>query len=88
MMCADDSGAKVFNVISVFFKQGTKNRIPSGGVGDVMLVSVRRGLPKIRKQFKLAIIIRQKKPWRRMDGTIISCEDNAAVCVTPYGKWF
>ena len=26
-----------------------------------------------------AVIVRQRKPWRRKDGTTIFCEDNAAV---------
>jgi large subunit ribosomal protein L23e len=33
-----------------------------------------------------AIIVRQRKPWRRREGIFIYCEDNAAVIVNPKGE--
>lgn len=33
-----------------------------------------------------AIIIRQRKSWRRKDGTVIYFEDNAGVIVNPKGE--
>ena len=33
-----------------------------------------------------AVIVRQRKPWRRRDGTFIYCEDNAGVIVNPKGE--
>lgn len=33
-----------------------------------------------------AIVIRQRKPWRRRDGTVIYFEDNAGVIVNPKGE--
>lgn len=33
-----------------------------------------------------AVIIRQRKPWRRKDGTFIYFEDNAGVIVNPKGE--
>ena len=42
-----------------------------------------RGLkPELRKKVKRAIIIRQKKSWRRREGIFVHFEDNAAVLVT------
>ena len=48
--CTDNSGAKLLNVISVYSNHGTLNRLPSGGVTDVLLVSVRKGKPEMRKK--------------------------------------
>jgi large subunit ribosomal protein L14 len=44
-------------------------------------VSVIKGKQELRKQVLQAIIVRQKKPYRRQDGTWIQFEDNAAVLV-------
>jgi len=40
----------------------------------------------MRKQVLPAIIIRQKKGYRRPDGSRVKFEDNAAVIVTPDGN--
>ena len=40
----------------------------------------------MRKQVLQAVIIRQRRPYKRADGTTISFEDNAAVIVTPEGE--
>jgi large subunit ribosomal protein L14 len=55
-------------------------------VGDRILVSVRKGNPNLRKQVLPAIIVRQRKQFRRADGMWISFEDNAAVIITPEGE--
>jgi ribosomal protein L14 len=33
-----------------------------------------------------AVIVRQRKPWRRREGTYIYFEDNAGVIVNPKGE--
>lgn len=33
-----------------------------------------------------AVIVRQRKPWRRKEGTFIYFEDNAGVIVNPKGE--
>ncbi len=83
--CTDNSGAKVLNVISVYSNHGTLNRLPSGAIGDVLLVSVRKGKPDMKKKLVQAVIIRQRKPWRRIDGTYVYCEDNASVIINIRG---
>lgn len=50
--CVDNSGAKVLNVISVFFQGSRLNRLPSATIGDLMLVSVRQGKPELKKKGK------------------------------------
>jgi len=60
-------------------------RIPFATVGDMVIVTVKKGPPDMRGQIMHAIIVRQKKPFRRPDGTWIAFEDNACVLVTPEG---
>ena len=60
-------------------------RIPGAAVGDMVVVSIRAGKPELRKQVMRAIVIRQRRPYRRADGTWIAFEDNAVVIVTSEG---
>jgi len=75
----DNSGAKVVKVFTAMGSRTTRGRVPSAGVSDLVMVSVRRGRPDIRKQVFYAVIVRQKKEYRRADGTRIKFEDNSAV---------
>ena len=75
----DNSGAKILKIIAVKHSKTVKNRYPSCGVGDLVMASVTTGRPDMRKQVVPAIIVRQKKEYRRMDGMRIQFEDNAAV---------
>ncbi len=79
--CADNTGARELKVISVAGYSGTKNRHPKAGLGDKVTVSVTKGTPEMRRQVLEAVIIRQRKPFRRPDGTRVKFEDNAAVIV-------
>lgn len=83
--CADNSGAKSLMIISVAACRGNLNRLPSGSIGDVVFCSVKKGVQKLRKKIHPAVIIRQRRPWRRPDGTFIYCEDNAGVIVNNKG---
>jgi large subunit ribosomal protein L14 len=40
----------------------------------------------MRRQIVLAVIVRQRRPTRRADGTMVYFEDNAAVLVTETGE--
>lgn len=84
--CSDNSGAKVIEIISVLKQHGVRRRIPRAGVGDIVVASVKKGNPETRKQKINAIIIRQKKEYRRPDGTRIKFEDNACVIVNEKGE--
>ncbi|MFD1646322.1 50S ribosomal protein L14 [Haloarchaeobius litoreus] len=79
--CSDNSGARQLKIISVSGYHGTKNRHPKAGIGDKVTVSVTKGTPEERRQVKEAVIIRQRKPIRRPDGTRVKFEDNAAVLI-------
>lgn len=75
----DNSGAKEIKIFSVVGLKTTKGRIPSAGIGDLVMASVKKGTPEMRKTTVPAVIVRQKKEYRRPDGTRIKFEDNAAV---------
>lgn len=75
----DNSGAKVVRIITIMGSKTTKGRVPAGGVADLVMASVRRGRPDMRKQVVYAVIVRQKKEYRRADGMRIKFEDNSVV---------
>jgi len=86
MNCADNTGAKNLYVISAYGISGHLNRLPSSAIGDMVLVSVKKGKPELRKKVLQAVVIRQRKPWRRRDGVYIYMEDNAGVIVNAKGE--
>ncbi len=75
----DNSGAKKAYLISVKGLKTTKGRYPAAGIGDLVNVSIVKGIPGIRKQVVPAVIVRQRKEFRRPDGTRVKFEDNAVV---------
>jgi large subunit ribosomal protein L14 len=81
--CADNSGARLLKVIGVKGYKGRKRRLPAAGVGDLVICSVVDGKPEMRHKIVHAVIIRQKKEYRRYSGIRIKFEDNAAVLIKP-----
>ena len=84
--CADNSGARAIRIIQVIGYKGRLRRVPKAAVGDMVVISVRRGAPDMRKKIFQAVLVRQKKPFRRNNGIWIQFEDNAAVIMTPEGE--
>ncbi len=82
----DNTGAKVVEIIAVPKWHGTARRYPSAGVGDMLMVSVKKGTPEMRRQILNAVIVRQRRPFRRPDGTMVRFEDNAVVIVNERGE--
>jgi large subunit ribosomal protein L14 len=76
---ADNSGAKIVRLVSVKSQKTVKGKIGSAGVGDFVMATVVKGTPEMRNKVVFAVIIRQRKEFRRADGTRVSFEDNAAV---------
>lgn len=74
MNCADNSGAKNLYVISVVGTHARLNRLPAAGVGDMVMATVKKGKPDLRKKVMPAIVVRQRKPWRRKDGVFLYFE--------------
>src|SRR3989344_954437 len=75
----DNSGAKEIRVISFKGYKGVKSRNPCGSVADFITASVVKVNLEMRKKVVYAIIIRQRKEYRRSNGMRIKFEDNAAV---------
>ena len=63
-------------IVSTPKLKGTHRRYPKAGVGDMVIISVKRGAVDMRRQLLRAVIVRQRRPFRRSDGTMIQFEDN------------
>jgi len=79
MNCADNSGARNLYIISVKGIGARLNRLPAAGVGDMVMATVKKGKPELRKKVMPAVVVRQSKPWKRPDGVFLYFEDNAGV---------
>ncbi|MCT8903692.1 uL14 family ribosomal protein, partial [Clostridioides difficile] len=62
MNCADNSGAKNLYIIAVCGIKGRLNRLPAAGVGDMVLATVKKGKPDLRKKVMPAVVIRTRAP--------------------------
>jgi large subunit ribosomal protein L14 len=79
--CADNSGVKELQLIAVRGFKGVWRTKPTAGVGNLVSCRVQRGNEKVRHEVFKAVIVRQRKEYRRPDGMRIKFEDNAAVLV-------
>lgn len=82
---ADNSGAKRVQCIKVL--GGSKRK--TAGVGDVIVVSVKEAIPRGRVKkgdVHRAVIVRTAKEVRRVDGTAIRFDRNAAVLINKNGE--
>ena len=86
VVCADNSGARELKILTVFGYKGKLRKLGKAGIGDRVNVTVTKGKQELRKQVLQAIIVRQRKPFRRPDGTWMQFEDNAAVLIKPGGE--
>ncbi len=77
VIAADNSGAKIVRIVSVKRGKSKKGRQGFAKVADFVKVSIRKGVPDMKGKVFDAIIIRQKKPYRRFSGERIAFEDNA-----------
>jgi len=84
--CVDNTGAKIVEIVTVPKYHGVKRRQPAAGVGDLLKITVKKGTPEMRRQLLDAVIVRQRRPFRRPDGTMVQFEDNAVVITTPTGE--
>ncbi len=86
LTCADNSGAKVLQIISVMGFKGRRRMKPTAGIGSFITCRVFKGNEKVRHEIFKAAIIRQRKEFKRVNGMTISFEDNAAVIVNEKGE--
>ncbi len=82
---ADNSGAK--KVYCIRIQGGSKRKYAS--VGDIITVSVKEAIPnsKVTKgSVTQAVVVRTHKEIRRLDGSHIRFDDNAAVLINKDGE--
>lgn len=81
---ADNSGAKEIMCIKVV--GGAK--AAAGQLGDVIVASVKSAIPRgtvKKKEVIKAVIVRQRSPYQRLDGSTIRFDDNAVVIIDDAG---
>ncbi|MGB2762091.1 MAG: 50S ribosomal protein L14 [Minisyncoccales bacterium] len=82
---ADNTGAKLAQCFKVL--GGTRRRYAQ--IGDIVVVAVKKAEPRkiVKKHDKVrVVIIRQKKEYRRSDGSYIRFDDNAGVILEDKSK--
>ena len=75
---ADNSGGKIGRIFKVL--GGSKERYAE--IGEVVVLSVQKAEPRkaVKKKDVLhAVVVRQRKPFRRKDGSYIRFDENAVV---------
>ena len=85
LQCVDNTGAREVEIISVKGYKGVRRRLASAGVGDMIVISVKKGNVEMRREVTTAVVVRQKKEYKRADGLRVKFEDNAAVIISPEG---
>jgi len=78
---ADNTGAKIVKCFKVI--GGTRRRYAR--LGDIIVAAVKKAEP--RRQVKThdivrAVVVRQKSPYRRVDGSYIKFSENACVILS------
>ena len=77
LVVADNSGAKIVKLVGVKKGKGRKGKQGRAKIADWLKVSVRKGLSDMKGKVFDAVLIRQKKSYRRLNGERIAFEDNA-----------
>ncbi|MCC7004329.1 50S ribosomal protein L14 [Candidatus Nomurabacteria bacterium] len=75
---ADNSGAKIGRIFKVL--GGSKKR--SAEIGELVVLSVQKAEPRKavkKKDVLYAVVVRQRNPFRRKDGTYLRFDENAVV---------
>ncbi len=85
LKCIDNSGAKMLEIIAVKGFKGNRRAKPIAGVASLVFCKVRVGTEKVRHEVLRAVIVRQRKEYKRPDGIHIQFEENAAVVVDEKG---
>ncbi len=82
---ADNSGGIIGRVFKVL--GGSKRRY--AGIGDVVVISIQTAQPRKsvkKKEVHRAVVVRQKKAYRRADGSYVRFDENAVVLIVGSGK--
>ncbi len=82
---ADNSGGIIGRVFKIL--GGSKRRY--AGIGDEIVISIQTAQPRKavkKKEVHRAVVVRQKKAFRREDGSYVRFDENAVVLITGSGK--
>ncbi|KAF0933411.1 hypothetical protein E2562_018518 [Oryza meyeriana var. granulata] len=82
--CADNTGAKNLYIISVKGIKGRLNRLPSACVGDMVMATVKKGKPDLRK--KAHVCMKELTNSCSFAHSAVGREYNAGVIVNPKGE--
>jgi large subunit ribosomal protein L14 len=77
VLASDNSGARIVRIVSVKGGKTRKGRQQYAKIGDWVKVSVRKGNPEMKGEVFDAVVIRQRKPYRRNTGERVVFLDNA-----------
>ena len=77
VIAADNSGARIVKIVSIKKGKSTKGRQFSAKIADWVKVSVRKGKPEMKGEVFDAVVVRIRKPYRRLTGERICFTDNA-----------
>jgi len=77
VLAADNSGARIVKIVSVKGGKTRRGRQQYAKIGDWVKVSVRKGIPIMKGEVFEAVVIRQKKVFRRNTGERVAFTDNA-----------
>jgi large subunit ribosomal protein L14 len=77
MTSSDNSGAKIVKLVGVKKGKSKKGRQSYAKIADWVKVSVRKGIPDMKGKVFDAVIIRQKRQYKRKTGERVAFEDNA-----------
>ena len=85
VIVTDNTGAKIGRIFKIL--GGSKRRYAE--IGDTVVLSVQIAEPRKmvkKKEVLTAVVVRQKKPFRRSDGSYIRFDDNAVVILSKNQK--
>ena len=85
VVVADNSGAKIGRVFKV--PGSSKKRYAE--IGELVVFSVQTAEPRKavkKKDVLIGVVVRQRKPFRRKDGSYIRFDENAVVVLDTSGK--
>jgi len=82
---ADNSGGIIGRVFKIL--GGSKRRY--AGIGDEIVISIQTAQPRKavkKKEVHRAVVVRQRKAFRRADGSYVRFDENAVVLIAGTGK--
>ncbi len=85
VVVADNSGARIGRVFKV--PGSSKKRYAE--IGEIVILSVQSAEPRkgVKKKDVLkAVVVRQRKPFKRKDGSYLRFDENAVVIIEGAGK--